>query len=98
LPFIQFPELFSFFLISILNFGLQILKIALPRYFPIEFALVILMSIFYALELLLSMVEMLSVNRAKVALLGARAPPNNEEYMIKKKIEVCMLFMKAHEK
>lgn len=77
-----------------MNFALQIVTVIFPRSFPIEYAVVIIQCVFYGFEMILALVEMINVNRAKVALLGQRAPPNNREYLMRKQIEVTLLNLK----
>lgn len=84
----KFPELLSFFLLSLMNLILQIATIVLQRTMPVEFALVIEMSVFFGLEIIICIFEMATLNKAKLALLSQRAPPNNKEYLIKKELEV----------
>lgn len=70
----QFPELFSFVLITIMSLVLQIITLFLKNYMPMELGLVILMTIFYLTEFIAAIISMCVQNKSQVAMLSLRVP------------------------
>lgn len=62
-----------------MNFALVFVSMILSETFPVEIALGIMMCVFTMSEIVMSMVEIFYIDKASVALLGQRAPPNDRE-------------------
>ncbi|KAM3138299.1 hypothetical protein pb186bvf_009575 [Paramecium bursaria] len=86
----QFPELFSFLLITFMSLGFQVGLLILSligQIFYIEFGLHFFMLFLYFMECLGAIYSMCSKSQTQVALLFLRIPSTDPDFQIRKEIE-----------
>ncbi|CAD8065810.1 unnamed protein product [Paramecium primaurelia] len=84
----QFPELFSFVLITIVSLALEVMQYVIPTLnYPMQLGLVIILTVLYFCEIMIALSSLCTQNKSQLALMSLRVPKSENDYQIKKRIE-----------
>ncbi|CAD8078132.1 unnamed protein product [Paramecium sonneborni] len=84
----QFPELFSFVLITIVSLALEVMQYVIPTLnYPMQLGLVIIQTVLYFCEIVIAISSLCTQNKSQLALMSLRVPKTENDYQIKKRIE-----------
>ncbi|CAD8077395.1 unnamed protein product [Paramecium sonneborni] len=84
----QFPELFSFVLITIVSLALEVMQYVIPTLnYPMQLGVVIIQTVLYFCEIVIAITSLCTQNKSQLALMSLRVPKTENDYQIKKRIE-----------